>query len=230
MYYFLFWGTYKPLEIELLEREIKKGDIVLDIGAHIGSYTLITSKLVGENGRIYSFEPDPNNFALLRKNVVINGCKNVTLVQKAVSNKSGKIRLHLNEDNIGDHRIYNSQDGRRSIEVESVQLDDYFGGQDVNISFIKMDIQGAEGWALEGMHGLLGRNKNVKILTEFWPFGLEKSGFGAKKYIDQLVKYGFKLYQLNEGEKKIEPVRRWKLLEKGGDLYCVRGDHECFLR
>lgn len=106
-------GIYEPLQTELVKKEIKKGDVVLDIGANIGYYTLIFAKLVGEDGKVFVFEPAPTNFSFLKKNVEINSYKNVVLVQKAVSNKTGKLKLYLSEDNIGDHRI--SPRDRKSV-------------------------------------------------------------------------------------------------------------------
>lgn len=84
-------GVHEEFETELVKRMIKRGDVVLDIGANIGYYTLIFAKIVGEDGKVFAFEPDPTNFALLKRNVEINGYKNILLVQKAVSNKSGKL-------------------------------------------------------------------------------------------------------------------------------------------
>jgi len=220
---------YEPLETELVKNEIKRGDIVLDIGANIGYYTLIYAKLVGEEGKVFAFEPDPNNFALLKKNVEINGYKNVILVQKAVSNKNEKIKLYLSKGNLGDHRIYNSYNGRKSIEIESIILDDYFIN-DKKIDFIKMDIQGAEGGALQGLSNLIKKNKNLKIVTEFWPIGLKRFGIEPIEYLKTLIKHGFSLYQINERKKKIELVTNIsKLLtiyspenEEQTDLLCVK--------
>lgn len=205
-------GVCEPFETEVLKKEIEKGDVVLDLGANIGYYTLIFAKLVGQKGKVYAFEPDPDNFALLAKNVGINGYKNVILVQKAVSNKNGKIKLFLSEDNTEGHIIYDLNDGRKSIEIESVRLNDYFKNYDGTIDFIKMDIEGAEGEAVCGMSDLL--KKNVKIATEFNPSLLKGSGMGPEKYLKLLIKHGFKLYHLDEQEKKIEPVNIPKLLEK----------------
>jgi len=86
----------------------------------------------------------------LKKNVEINGYKNVELVQRAVSNKTGKIKLYLCEDNTGDHRIYDLHDERKSIEIEAIRLDDYFKNYNGAVDFIKMDIQGAEGGQFKG--------------------------------------------------------------------------------
>jgi len=206
-------GIYEPLETELVKKEVKKGDVVLDIGANIGYYTLIFAKLVGEEGKVFAFEPEPTNFALLKKNVEINGYKNVILVQKAVSNKTGKLKLYLCEDNLGDHRIYDPHDGRKSVGIEAIRLDDYFEGRDLKIDFIKMDIQGAEGGAIQGMLNLLRKNKTVKIVTEFWPGGLKRFGTDANEYLKLLTELGFKLYEINEQKEK-KPVNIPKLLER----------------
>jgi len=199
-------GIYEKFETELIKKEIKQDDIILDIGANIGYYTLMFAKLVGENGKVFAFEPDPTNFALLKKNVEINGYKNVVLINKAVSNKTGKLRLFLCENNKGDHRIYDSKDGRKFIEIESVKLDDYFKNQNDKINFIKMDIQGAEYGAVKGMCGLLNKNKNVKIISEFWPIGLKRSGVEPIEFLKLLVEHGFKISEVNEVKDKIIPI------------------------
>jgi FkbM family methyltransferase len=206
-------GVYEPYETELVKKKIKKGDFVLDIGANIGYYTLIFAKLVGKKGKVFAFEPDPNNFALLTKNVEINGYKNVTLIQKAVSNKTEKAWLYLCKDDKLDHRIYNSHDGREFIEIETIRLDEYFKDNET-IDFIKMDIQGAEGRAVKGMSNFLNKNKNIKILTEFWPIGLERCGTDPKEYLELLLTFGFKLNYINELRNTIKPTNVTELLKK----------------
>jgi FkbM family methyltransferase len=222
-------GIYEPLETELVTKEIKKGDVVLDIGANIGYYTLIFAKLVGEEGKVFAFEPDPTNYALLQKNVDLNGYTNVILVQKAVSNRTGKIKLYLCDDNKADNRIYNSHDGRQSTEIEAIRLDDYFKDYDGGVDFIKMDIQGAEGGAIQGMLDLIEKNRNVKITAEFWPVGLKRFGIEPEECLQLLAEHGFQLYNINERAKKIESVSIAKLLETYSpnkdeytNLLCVR--------
>jgi len=225
-------GAYEPFETELVKKEIKKGDVVLDLGANIGYYTLIFAKLVGEKGKVFAFEPEPDNFALLKKNVEINGYKNVVLVQKAVSNKTGKLKLYLCKDNTGGHSIHpfeSPQDGNQSIEIEATRLDDYFKTYDGKIDFIKMDIQGAEKEAVQGMSSLLKKNKNVKVVSEFWPSGLKQGGIEPEEYLELLTGFGFKLYEVSEREKKIKPVDIPKFLEmyapsrrKYTNLLCIR--------
>lgn len=160
-------GDWEPIETELFKTKIKEGNVVLDMGAHIGYYTLIAARIVGDRGMVYAFEPDIDNFNTLQKNIEINGYKNVKLIQGAVSNKTGKAKLYLSEDNKGDHRIYDSHDNRNFIEIETIRLDDYFKNNTSKIDFIKMDIQGAEWAAIQGMPDLLKKNEGIKIITEF---------------------------------------------------------------
>lgn len=221
----LIWGVHEPLVTKLVKKYVKKDDIILDIGAHIGYYTIILAELVGEKGKVFAFEPNPTNFALLKRNVKINGYNNVILVQKAVSNKTGRIKLYISKDNY-DHRIYDSHDGRQSIPIETIRLDDYFTKYEGRINFIKMDIQGAEGLAIQGMTKLL-KSKDVRIITEFWPIGLKRSGVMPEKYIESLINIGFKLFDINEFDKKIEPTEIQKLTqmyteEKYTNILCIK--------
>jgi len=189
---------YEPIETELVKSQINKGDIIIDIGANIGYYTLIFAGLVGENGKVFAFEPDPDNFALLNKNVKENKFENVVLINKAVSDKNGKTKLYLSENNKGDHRIYDSGENRRSIMVDVVCLDDFLKDYKDKINFVKMDIQGAEGNALKGMAGIIKNNKKIKILTEFWPMGLNNFYFDSRKFLGLLEDCGFSLYNILE--------------------------------
>lgn len=219
------YGVWEPLETDLVKKEIKEGDTVLDIGANIGYYTLIFAKLVGENGRVFAFEPDPENFAILKKNIEINGYQNITLVQKAVSNESKMIKLYLSGRK-GDHRIYDPNNGkhRPAIEVEAVRLDDFFGDGHGPIQFIKMDIQGAEGRAFLGMTDLLDKNKSIKIVTEFVPKMLKMCGTEPADCLDFLLTQNFKFYSLNEERKKITLTNLDDLLmpNTNTNLFCVK--------
>ncbi len=204
----------EDFEKEVYEKEVKVGDVVLDIGANIGYYTLLFAKLVGEDGRVFAFEPDPDNFALLKKNIDLNGYQNVTLEQKAIADRTGKIRLYISPHSSADHRIYDSRDSRKFIEIEAISLDDYFKSYSGKIDFIKMDIQGSESAAIQGMSMLLQKTKRVKILSEFWPYGLKQFGIQPEDYLKLLVKYDLKLYNIVERKKKIESTNIAELLGK----------------
>jgi FkbM family methyltransferase len=210
-HYLLEDGRWEPLETGIVESELKEGDVVLDIGANIGYYTLLASRRVGPSGRVFAFEPDPRNFALLRKNLRANGCTNVHVERKAVSDCSGTIRLYLDKLNKGDHTIYDVG-GRHAIEVGAVRLDDYFSGSAGKIDLIKIDVQGAEGKVLRGMRGLLERNKQVRIITEFWPHRLAECGTPSEEFVGALTAHGFTLYNINEESKQVERITAGELL------------------
>lgn len=205
--------NYDVTETEIVKREIKRGDVVLDIGANVGFYTLIFARLVGPKGKVFAFEPDPESFYLLKKNVEINGYTNVILIQKAVSNSNGKLRLYLSELNKGDHRIWDSWEKRNSIEIESIRLDDYFKNYSEKISFIKIDTQGAEGLVFQGMSDLLKQSNNVIIILEFWPAGLKRTGMDPADFLKLISEHGFKLYQMKEKKNSLEIANIDELLK-----------------
>lgn len=226
------YRVWEPLETRLVSEAIEKDDVVLDIGANIGYYTLIFARLVGNGGRVFAFEPDPDNFALLQRNVELNGYQNVVLVQKAVARQTGKIRLYLSNESSADHNIYDRHNGRKSIEVEAIRLDDYFKDYDRKVNFVKMDVEGAEWEALQGMSHLLTRNASVRLLTEFWPALLHRYGIDPKGYLSSLRDFGFMFYNVNKYTNRIEPIDSAALLQlytpengKQTNLLCTRSQH-----
>jgi FkbM family methyltransferase len=202
-------GVYEEFETEIFKKRVKKGMTVVDIGANWGWYTLIAAKLVGEKGKVYAFEPEPYNYDLLLKNIEINGYDNIIPVQKAVSNKVGTVKLFLTQDNPGGLNTiypYNHSLQRNFVEVETITLDNFFRDRKDKIDVIKMDVEGAEFAILQGMREILGRNKTIEILTEFWLDGLRRFGYSPGRFLNEFMKHGFKLFYLNEREKKIEPM------------------------
>lgn len=185
-------------ESEFFRNNIKEGMNVLDIGANIGYFSLLFSKWVGEKGKVFSFEPDPFNFNLLSKNIHANRAGNIFSFQKAISNHNGSVSLFLSEKNKGDHRIFDfhvfeDDNNRKSVNVECAKLDSILPA-DEKIDFIKMDVQGAEYLALEGMSDTIARNPNIQLLTEFWPYAIEESGHSPKEFIEKLRQFGFEIF------------------------------------
>jgi FkbM family methyltransferase len=220
----LITPIHEEFETELFKREVKRGDVVLDLGAHIGYYTLLAAKIVGEKGKVYAFEPDPGNYGLLKKNIEANGYKNVIAVQKAISNKTEKGRLFLRGDGVS-RRLYDANHKYSSIETETVKLDDYFKDYDGKINFIKMDIEGSEGNAVKGIIGLLKRNGALKMIMEFRPENIRESGADPLETLETLIGFGFKLYNLNSDKRSLELVSEPKSIcgdEIKTYLFCVK--------
>ena len=215
-----------PFESEVLKGQIKKGDVVLDIGAYVGYYTMLASKIVGDEGKIFAFEPDPENFKNLEINIKKNNCHNVELVKAAVCDKTGSMKLYLNKSDRSENTLYGSNI-EDSITVKTIKPDDYFKNRDNRVNFIKIDIEGAERRAFEGMEFILEKNRQIKIFTEINPRALENSGFSAKDYVQLLIGMGFSLYKINESQKKVEIISVDSLVESFSDnsyinILCAR--------
>ena len=215
---------YEPNQTEIVKKYVHEGDIVIDIGAHVGYYTLLMAQLVGENGKVYSFEPDPVNFQLLKKSVEINGFENVVLIQKAVSNITDKVKLFLGDNDSAINRIYDAKlgDAKESIDVESIRIDEYFKENDELINFIKIDSEGSEVKIINGMKQFLSRNQELVMMTEFFPFLIKKSGDEPNQYLKLLEKSGFSLYNILDKNEKTNKINSENFLESGiNSQYCT---------
>ena len=202
------FSAMESFETKLLRELTKPGMTVFDIGANIGYYTLILAGLVGENGKVYAFEPDPENYRLLIKNIKANNYNNIIPIQRAVSDKTGKIKLFLSEEHKGNHKIYDSGEGRKSIEIESIALDEFTKENKVNPDIMKMDIEGSEPMAFLGMKNLIKDNKDIKIISEFFPYAMRKcrNSNPPEEFISFLEDQGFKVSIINEKENKVDPI------------------------
>lgn len=215
---FLSAGYYEKDITELVRKELKKGDVFVDLGANIGYYTLLAAKLVGQVGKVYAFEPAPENFNMLMKNITANRYLNITAVQKAISDTTGTSNLFLSEYNKGDHRLYDPQEAviyeengkhnyddhsygnrRKSVSVGVVTLDGFLLSKHSTVDFMKIDIQGFEGKALYGAALILKRSPKLKLVMEFWPGGLRLAGTEPAELIEFLIDCGFSnIYLLND--------------------------------
>tara|TARA_Y100001949_G_scaffold79296_1_gene67084 strand:- start:766 stop:1608 length:843 start_codon:yes stop_codon:yes gene_type:complete len=215
---------YEPNQTEIVKKYVHEGDIVVDIGAHVGYYTLLMAQLVGKNGKVYSFEPDPVNFQLLKKSVEINGFENVVLIQKAVSNITDKVKLFLGDNDSAINRIYDAKlgDAKESIDVESIRIDEYFKENDELVNFIKIDSEGSEVKIINGMKQFLSRNQELVMMTEFFPFLIKKSGDEPNQYLKSLEKSGFSLYNILDKNEKTNKINSENFLESGiNSQYCT---------
>lgn len=218
------FGFYEPATTAVFEKEIHPGQVVLDIGANIGYFTLLAARQVGPQGHVFAFEPDEANFALLQQNLQLNGYTNVTTIRKAVSDSTGTATFYVQNQNRLGQSLLDLGEGRLPITVETVRLDDYLAAHHPGpIHFIKMDIEGAEPLALQGMHATLTNNPHLKLITEILPDSMRQHHFDPAQYLAALQHLGFKFFNLNDRETRIEPVPDpASLLAGKHNVLCVR--------
>ena len=219
---------------------LRSGMVVIDIGANVGYYTLLAADKVGPAGRVFAFEPEPSRYALLEKNVQANHFANITLSPKAVSNKTGTTQLYLSPaHDKTDARVFDTYDshcgskGLASAMVETTRLDDVFKEHNQRVDVIKMDIQGAEAAALEGMTETIRRQNELTLITEFWPGGVQACGFSPTEFLRTLVNHGFRLFVFKweqigfKGDDRTESLQEMEpehiLLHPCQNLVCLKG-------
>lgn len=215
-------GFYDRKGSQIIQSTLKKNDIIVNIGAHIGYFSLMAALKVGNGGHVFAFEPAPVNFHLLLKNIKLNKFKNITAIRLAILDKKKKTNLYFSDTNTGDHRVFNSGDHRKYIEVDAVSLDEFFDKRNKNINFIKIDVQGSEIKVLEGMKEIL-KKKNLKMYVEFWPYGLTMNGDNPKQLLDLLLENGFKIVS---PVIKIRDLLNKYTLEnrRFENLFCIKGN------
>lgn len=184
-------GLYEPEITRLVETTVKPGMTFVDAGANVGYYTLIAARLVGVTGRIYAFEPDPLNYSYLLQNLETNGCRCVTTVPTALSGTTGRTRFI--RDTRGAEGFVTSDRGvQNALDVPTVTLDDFFGGEGwPAIHIMKMDIEGSEKSALEGMRELSRRNPQMRLILELNTPAIVRSGNTVHDVTEVLRALGF---------------------------------------
>lgn len=199
-------GTHEELATKVLRQELKKGMVVIDVGANLGYYTLLEASIVGNEGQVYAFEPFRKNFDMLTKNIKVNGYKNVKAYCKAVSTKSGTSKIALTDASnwgsmldISDEIIskYMKQKMHKLVrevtKVDTVSLDEFLNKEGVNqVNFIRMDI---EGYEVEAIKGMINTLKNTLPPLKLF-FEIHNKVFDDPKttigfLLEQLLAFGF---------------------------------------
>ena len=213
--------TYEPQETELVRQCVKAGDTFFDIGANIGHYTLLAAELVGSGGKVYAFEPTPELFQKLETN--IQGLNNVKSYSYAVSDKTGKTKLHYYTDT-NANRIIDVAPflniPLKTTKVETIDLDSFYQGK---IDFIKADVEGSEYLVFKGAERHLKENPDIKIMFEI-------PDFKVVELFSFLKELGFNLYLAKEkleefsikGLNYYETIQLFKMRNNKTNIFCKR--------
>lgn len=194
----LFYGEYEPETTQLLKQVLLPGMNVVDLGAHIGYYTLLAARLVEPGGKVYAFEPVPETFELLVKNVKVNGYDDlVVTIPKAISSGSSRIRIFSDSKSSVSAKCFPSHNGQAFFEVDAISLDEFFREKGwPSVHLVKMDIEGAERAALEGMKELSFRNPAMKLIIEVNFQNLVHTGTSFEQFFEALQACGFSRFRV----------------------------------
>ncbi len=197
-------GIWEPFETEIFRRLCRPDDFVLDLGANIGWYTVIASRLINASGKIISFEPDHNNFKILNRNIAMSGGLGMVEVMNiALGDRDENATLFISDTNLGDHRLFSDGSQRQTLPIQVKTLDSFLANYTCKPTIVKSDTQGSEACILRGAANLFDVGWRPILILEFWPFGLAGSGDSSQQLWQNLVALGYSLYELSEAYPKL---------------------------
>lgn len=196
--------AYEPATSAWLARALGPGMAAVDVGAHIGYFTLLMSRLVGPGGRVWALEPAPDNLGYLRENVSANALDNVVVLPLAAGTGSGRRRLLLagSSDSHGffEHPLTHSVG---SLDVEEARLDEAVPGVP---DLVKIDVEGGELDVLAGMERILAESARLHLVIEWNPACLAKAGRDARELPEELERRGFRLGVIDDAAGRTRTV------------------------
>lgn len=220
--YWLYKNYYlDTVEFKFIDSIIRPNDIIFDIGANIGIYSLWFSKCINNNGKIYSFEPDEANMERFKYVIGLNNIKSIYPQQIALSNSIGEAKFSIGLDE--QNGLLN--DSQSSIEqyniVNTNTIDNFCAENSVNvINYLKMDVEGAEWFVLNGATSMLAKHK-IKIIQLEINNQLLKYNISVKQLVDFMAAFGYKLYRLNSILIEIDISQEDLLDEDSNNYYFI---------
>jgi len=216
-------GRWEPGVTRLIETVLEPGMTVVDVGAHIGYFSLLAARQVGPTGRVYAFEPAPENYGLLVRNIALNGYQHIVPVRKAVSDHEGVDTFFLHPDSVA-HSLQAQTFGRvqATMEVDTTTLDRFFAAQGwLPVHLVKLDAEGAEPAVLDGMAELVARNRGLRLILEFIPHILRRAGRDPRSFLTTLRGLGFRIMMITD-DRRLQAFddRRCDDLELRAELWC----------
>lgn len=190
-------GEYEPTISAAILGSLAPGDTAVDVGAHIGFHTMLMAQAVGPTGRVHAFEPVPDNVALLRRNVQLNGFDHVTVHPVAAWDGSvDSLDLNFQPELTGGHSAL-AREGRK-LRVDAAAVQALVPQRPVR--FAKIDVEGAETQAIAGMTELIAGSPGITVLTEYFERLLDESGTEHSLLFSALAELGLTPKRVIDGD------------------------------
>lgn len=218
----LLLGTYDHAAVRAFTRLAPSGGVAVDIGAHVGQFTLLGARAVGATGRVLAFEPQPRIFHRLQRNVAENGLANVDAYPLALGSRTSVVRLHPTESdsNSGLASVCTAGDGceSRHQEVRCVRLDDVVHDAGIDhIDILKIDVEGFEQDVLHGAAEVINRSRPAIIIEANEVEATDDPPSSAA--IAQLVELGYQLFGIGPADGEAPHLHR---LQTGRQVHMLR--------
>jgi FkbM family methyltransferase len=191
------YGTWETAVVNALADVVHSGDCVVDVGAHIGFYTLVLSKLVGPRGRVLAFEPLLWNFSVLCDNIRLNNCNHVTAINKGVLDHPCRLDAKVPPGELLPGSVpFSVSDGNAPATADAVSLDDFLHDSWLPVNFLKVDVEGAESVVLKGASRTI-ESYHPALVVEIHHFD---GAPDASPVIPQLREWGYRIRWLSRWE------------------------------
>lgn len=193
-----FHGYWEQNVTSVLLHVLRKGQTVIDVGAHIGYWTLLMSQAVGQEGRVLSFEADPTTFGELTGNVRLNGCQNTMLLALAVADASERRRFYTKSITHSDvASLITTEMTAPSIEICTIALDEFLDESGIGcVDLVKLDIEGGEMYALQGLAAGIQSRRYKRILLELHPAQIATAGLTSRELLNMFSDSGYRCFRI----------------------------------
>jgi FkbM family methyltransferase len=199
-------NLYEPGLAMLMLTVLKRGDVVFDVGANCGYFSILAGAIVGSRGHVVAIEPAPTCVARLKANLALNGFDHISVVEKVATDFEGEIMFHLNRDNSGGNALWNPGDwpsnklshaNPNPVMMKTITLDAEWKARGFPVpKLIKVDTEGAEELVLRGARQLMADCKVPFIVAELHSFGLNKLGSSQMSLRATMAAFGYSTFLL----------------------------------
>ncbi len=228
-----FKGTYEAGTLYVMKKCLKRGDVFIDVGSYIGLMTIAASKFVGSDGAVHAFEPNPETFQILKKNIEINHVHNVFLYNLALGSRKEEALIYSNPAKRGSASLVEGHQKHRKGSVTHIDtLDNFIKARPIlslaNIRMIKIDVEGWELEVLKGGKNFFSSKEAPIIIVEYSTLGTRQRRDAVALYHYILSINNYDVYTLERGKERISKLVKVlspDQLPRHDNLFCFRTEH-----
>jgi FkbM family methyltransferase len=215
--WYLNYSHAEPGMAKVLSENLKGGDTFIDVGAYIGYYSILARIIVGESGKVVSFEPNPESYEILRRNIELNRYANVVAENVALSDEEGTLKLFIGRATKDSSSLFLAEevDEERYVTVKVTTLDNYCQSHGIAPNFVKIDAEGAEYKILKGFEKTINAY-HPKLVIEIHPKHLERQGVSLCTLFEFLKSKGYEVLLVREEGIELIPEEKLVSLCKLG--------------